>query len=315
MKLFTLVLLLLFTLPGHAQQRPLSFQPVDTVGAYHGYTPLRLFPIPSDQAWPGAANSGRGIFALHSYAVPYWGPTSERANEAVLIGWNPMGRLQAEQPGFWWQYEWGYGQKSGALFELNLDVRDSVSLGDKKGLRRISYKMQRRTGTGISADFAFHNISFVQGTHSAGDRLRGNYLQISTRANRMRANINTEFKKLVQYAVLSHSTADAKLHLPAERGTQFSARLIPLFGAVSDSTNVVLNDMKPGTHYTVKIRNEREYDVHLTWEANTGRSLYWDHTRPSPARIARGETLIVRILMDEDLHAFGAVHGRYIEED
>ncbi len=315
MKILHIVLFLLIAAALPAQQNPLRFHPSDTVGAFHGYTALRLFPLPPQRQWPGAARSGRGVFALHSYAVPYWGPTRERANEAVLIGWNPMGRLQSEQPGYWWQYEWGYGQKSGALFELNLDVRDSSTLGRKNGLRRISYKMQRKTGTGISADFAFHNVSFVQGTYSAGDKLQGNYLQISTRANRMRANINTEFSKLVQYAVIAHSTADGRLFLPLERGTQFTGRLIPLFGAISDSTQIQLNDMKPGTHYTIKIRNEREYAVQLDWKATSGRTLYWDTRRPQPLDIAAGETLIVRIIMDEDLHAFGSVHGRFRETD
>ncbi|MCB2206321.1 hypothetical protein KQI65_16375 [bacterium] len=314
MKLMFALAILLYTSSLHAQDDNLYFHPADSVGTYEGYSPLQLLPMPPTLRWKGAAENGRGIFALHSYAVKHAGPTRDRANEAVLLGWNPMGRLQPDQPGYWWQYEWGYGQGGGSLFELNLDVRDSLSLGKRRGTRRVSYKMQRRTGTGVSADFAFHNISFVEGTKSAGDKLQGNYLQISTRSNRMRANINTEFKQLVQYSVLSHSTADSKLHLPMERGTQFTSRLIPLYGAVADSTTITLNDMKPGTHYTVKLRNEREYRVHLTWEANSGRKVYWDHDRPMPVSIGPRETIVVRIIMDEDLHAFASQFGRFLED-
>ena len=297
-----------------AQDTPLSFAPRDTIGGYQGFTALRLAPLPEDGEWPGAGCSGRGLFALHSYAVPYWGPTRDRANEAVLLGWNPMGRLQPEQPGFWWQYEWGYGQKSGPLFELTLDVRDSSTLGGKSGLRRISYKMERESGEGVSADFAFDNISFVRGSQSAGDRLRGNYLQVSPRANRMRVALNMEVKNLLTYSVLSHSTADATLYLPLERGNQFRARLIPLYGAISDSTHVILNSMEPGAHFTIHIRNERGYAVALSWEAKQARKLYWDLSRPAPDRIDAGETLIVRIIMDGELHAFGSVHGRFRED-
>jgi hypothetical protein len=315
MKLLPLVLILLTAAPLCAQHAPLEFHPKDTTAGYHGYTPLRLLPLPKGKAWTGAADDGRGIFALHSYAVPYWGPTRDRANEAVLIGWNPMGRLQPEQPGFWWQYEWGYGQKSGPLFELNLDVRDSATLGQKPGLRRISYKMERETGKGISADFAFNNVSFVRGSHSAGDKLRGNYLQISPRSNRMRANLNAEFGGLVQYSVSAHSSADARLFLPLERGTMFSGRLIPLYGAISDSTSIMLNDMQPGVHYTLKIRNEREYTVRLDWNPTSGRTLFWDTMHASPDAIDSGETLVVRIIMDDGLHAFGTIHGRFRETD
>ena len=315
MKFLLFVLFLLSAAPVCAQHAPLEFHPKDTTKGYHGYTPLRIHPLPRGKEWTGAADEGRGIFAVHSYAVPYWGPTRDRANEAVLIGWNPMGRLQADQPGYWWQYEWGYGQKSGPLFELNLDVRDSASLGQKPGLRRISYKMERESGKGISADFAFNNVTFVRGSQSAGDKLRGHYLQISPRSNRMRANLNTEFNGLVQYTVSAFSSADTRLFLPLERGIMFSCRLIPLYGAISDSTNIMLNDMRPGVQYTIKIRNEREHAVDLTWEATSGRTLYWDTMRPAPDSIDQGETLVVRIIMDEGLHAFGSIHGRFRETD
>lgn len=290
------------------------FHPPDSVVGFHGFTPLQLFPLPPGESWEGAADAGRGVFALHSYAVPHWGPTRDRANEAVTLGWNPMGALQPEQPGFWWQYEWGYGQKSGPLFELNLDVRDSASLGTKRGLRRISYKVERRTGKGVSADFAFDNITFVRGIHSAGDKLREHYLQVAPRANRMRVSLDAEFSKLVQHTVLSHSTADARLFLPMERAVMFSSRLIPLHGAISDSTDIQMNDMQPGVQYVIKIRNEREYGVDLSWSPNTGRTLYWDTSHAPPRHVGRGETLIVHIIMDEALHAFGSVHGRFRED-
>ncbi len=290
------------------------FHPSDTTEGYHGFTPLRLFPLPPGRSWEGAADAGRGVFALHSYAVPHWGPTRDRANEAVTLGWNPMGALAPDQPGFWWQYEWGYGQKSGPLFELNLDVRDSASLGNKPGLRRISYKIERRSGKGVSADFSFDNVTFVRGIHSAGDKLRENYLQIAPRANRMRTALNAEFSKLVQHTVLSHSTADARLFLPMERAIMFSSRLIPLYGAISDSTDIQMNDMQPGVQYVIKIRNTREYGVDLSWTPNMGRTLYWDTSHAPPLRIERGETLVVRVIMDEGLHAFGSVHGRFRED-
>jgi hypothetical protein len=226
-----------------------------------------------------------------------------------------MGALQPDQPGFWWQYEWGYGQESGPLFELNLDVRDSASLGNDGFARRISYKMERKSGKGVSADFAFDNVTFVSGERSAGDKLFGDFLQIAPRSNRMRVELRAEFRKLVQHSYIAHSTADARLFLPMERGTMFSARLIPLYGAVSDSTQIQLNDMQPGVTFTVKIRNQREYPVRLEWKPLTGRQLYWDTTRPVPDTIAAGETLVVRIITDEGIHAFGSVHGRFREND
>jgi hypothetical protein len=296
-------------------QQLLTFHPADTLDGFHGYTPLRLFPLHPDSSWKGASVSGRGVFALHSYAVPNWGPTRDRANEAVTIGWNPMGRLQPDQPGFWWQYEWGYGQKHRALFELNLDVRDSASLGSKPGMRRISYKMDRKSGRGVSADFAFDNNTFVSGSRSAGDKLHENFLQIAPRANRMRTALNVEFSKLVRYTVFSHSSADTRLFLPMERGVMFSSRLIPLFGAVSDSTDIQMNDMQPGVQYTIKIRNERETGVTLSWTPTAGRRLYWDTSHAIPDHIDVNETLVVNVIMDEGLHAFASVHGRFRETD
>lgn len=299
----------------HAQQKPLTFAPPDTTAALAGYTALRLFPLPPKIAWPGAGMSGRGEFSIHAWAVPNTGPTTDRANEAVLIGWNPMGRLQPDQPGYWWQYEWSYGQTGTPLFELNLDVRDSAMLGARPGLRRISYKINRKTGAGISADFAFQNVSFVEGSTSAGDKLPENYLQINTRSNRMRANLRAEFRKLLQQAVLANSTADNRLFLPCERGNIFDARLIPLYGAVADSTDIMLNAMEMGARYTLKIRNEREYTVRLTWNATHGRRLYWDAQRAVPEKLESGATLIVEILVDENYHAFGTMHGVFREDD
>ncbi len=315
MKVFFLPFILFLTCALHAQDDPLTFESPDTTAALQGFTPLRLFAIPRSDEWPGAGKSGRGIFAIHAWAVPKTGPTQDRANEAVLIGWNPMGRLQPDQPGYWWQYEWSYGQTGTALFELNLDVRDSMQLGNRPGLRRISYKINRKSGQGISADFAFQNVSFVEGSTSAGDKLPENYLQINTRSNRLRANLRADFRKLVQQAVFTSSSADAKLFLPCERGNIFNARLIPLYGAVSDSTEVVLNAMEMGAKYTVKIRNEREYDVRLTWDATHGRRLYWDAQRALPEKVERGMTLIVEIFVDDTYNAFGSVLGMFREED
>jgi hypothetical protein len=293
----------------NAQQKPLLFIAPDTTTALGGYTPLRLFPLPPSITWPGAGASGRGVFAIHAWAVPKTGPTADRANEAVLIGWNPMGRLQPDQPGYWWQYEWSYGQTGTPLFELNLDVRDSAMLGARPGLRRISYKINRKTGAGISADFAFQNVSFVEGATSAGDKLPENYLQINTRSNRFRANLRADFRKIVQQVVLTTTTADGKLFLPCERGNIFSSRLIPLDGAVTDSTEVTLNAMESGARYTLKIRNEREYDVQLTWKATHGRRLFWDIQRPLPTKVESGTTIIVEIVVDENHDACGRIYG------
>lgn len=314
MKVLPFLVLLLLAASLRGQDKPLLFAPSDTASALGGYTPLRLFPLPPKIAWPGAGKSGRGAFGIHAWAVPKTGPTEDRANEAVLIGWNPMGRLQPDQPGYWWQYEWSYNQTGTPLFELNLDVRDSAMLGDRPGLRRISYKINRKTGVGISADFAFQNVSFVEGNVSAGDKLPENYLQINTRSDRLRANLRAEFRKLVQQAVLPVSTADNRIFLPLERNNIFSVRLIPLFGAVSDSTDVILNGMEIGARYTLKIRNEREYAVRLTWQPTLGRRLYWDAQRPLPATLERGTTLIVDILVDDGHRAFGSVHGVFRED-
>jgi hypothetical protein len=225
-----------------------------------------------------------------------------------------MGRLQPDQPGYWWQYEWSYGQTGTPLFELNLDVRDSALLGARPGLRRISYKINRKTGDGISADFAFQNVSFVEGGTSAGDKLPENYLQINTRSNRFRANLRADFRKIVQQAVLASSTADSKLFLPCERGNIFYSRLIPLFGAVADSTEVTLNAMESGARYTLKIRNERGYDVQLTWKPTHGRRLYWDTQRPLPTKVESDMTLIVEIIVDDNYDACGRVFGVFREE-
>lgn len=314
-KVLLLPLFLLCVVTLQAQDDPLVFHPSDTTEALQGYTPLRLFPLPRDVAWRGAGMSGRGLFAIHAWAVPGTGPTTDRANEAVLIGWNPMGRLQPDQPGYWWQYEWSYNQTGTPLFELNLDVRDSVKLGARPGLRRISYKINRRTGAGISADFAFQNVSFVEGSTSAGDKLPENYLLINTRSNRLKANLRADFQKIVQQAVLSHSTADSKLFLPCERGNIFHSRLIPLYGEVADSTEVTLNAMESGARYMLKIRNEREYDVRLTWKATHGRRLYWDNQRPLPEKVGSRMTLIVEILVDENYDACARVFGVFREED
>jgi hypothetical protein len=297
-----------------AQDAPLLFAPADSTDALQGFTPLRLFALPRGMTWPGAGEHGRGQFALHAWAVPKTGPTEDRANEAVLIGWNPMGRLQPEQPGYWWQYEWSYNQTGTPLFELNLDVRDSALLGNRPGLRRISYKINRKTGVGISADFAFQNVSFVEGNTSAGDKLPENYLQINTRSNRLRANLRADFRKLVQQAVLTSSTADATMFLPLERANNFHIRLIPLYGAVSDSTDIVLNGMEFGARYMIKIRNEREYAVRLTWQPTLGRRLYWDAQRPVPTALDSRTTLVVDIFVDDAHRAFATVHGVYRED-
>ena len=45
-----------------------------------------------------------------------------------------------------------------------------------------------------------------------------------------------------------------------------------------------------------------------------GRTLYWDTSEAPPLHIERGETLVVRVIMDEGLHAFGPVHGRFRED-
>lgn len=307
-------LFLFFTAMVCAQdEEALYFEPSDTTAALQGFTPLRLFPMPTDITWEGASDNGRGMFALHAWAVPGTGPTTDRANEAVLLGWNPMSRLQPDQPGFWWQFEWSYGQGRTPLFELNLDVHDSLLLGRRPGLRRISYKINRQTGAGVSADFAFQNFSIVEGDVSAGDALPQNYLHISTRSNRMRTALRTEFKKIVQHTVMKNVSADNRMILPLERGNMFATRLIPLYGAIADSTDIVLNSMEPGARYTIKIRNERAYPVHLTWNPTHGRSLFWDLQRPLPERLMDGETLIVEIIMDDDLHAFGRLHGVFRE--
>lgn len=314
-RVFLLLIVCCFAAPLAAQDDNLVFHPPDTSAALQGYTPLRLFPLPPDVEWPGAGFTDRGLFAIHAWAVPKTGPTEDRANEAVLIGYNPMGRLAPMQPGYWWQYEWSYGQKGTALFELNLDVRDSAMLGQRPGLRRISYKINRKTGQGVSADFAFQNVSFVEGGTSAGDKLPENYLQINTRSNRLRANLRADFRKLVQQAVFASSSADARLFLPCERGNVFNGRLIPIFGAVSDSTDIILNAMEIGAFYTIKIRNEREYPVRLTWQATHGRRLYWDLLRPLPEALEQGATLVVEIWVDENSHCFGRLHGVFREED
>ena len=313
--LHIVIILCLLPLTADAQDSPLLFHPNDTTEGYTGYTALRLFPLPPGKGGPGAADDARGVFGLHAYSVPFRGPTEDRANEAVTFGWNPMGRLQPDQPGFWWQYEWGYGLMRVPMFELNLDVRDSASVDGEGYKRRISYKMERKTGRGISADFSFDNTTFVSGSRSAGDKLLNRYVQIAPGSDRFRVNLRADFRKLVQHAVISHSTADARLFLPLERGTMFSARLIPLYGAVSDSTQIQLNDMQAGVQFVIKIRNEREYAVRLYWKPLTGRQLYWDTGRPAPDSIGAGETLVVRIITDEGTHAFGSVHGRFLENE
>jgi len=312
-----IILLVLFALcsyRSHAQSEELLFHPNDTIPALHGYTPLRLFPSPPDLRWPGAALHDRGEFAIHSYVVPGVGPTTDRANEAVTIGWNPMGVLQPKKPGFWWQYEWNYGQTGMSLFELNLDVRDSTTLGDKPGLRRITYKINRRSGVGISADLAFNNFTFVEGNRSAGDRLGGNFLLIATRADKMEANLRTEFGKIVRFTVQAYHSSGRTLKLPMERGVTFSARLIAASETPVDSTHIVLNSMETGAIYTIKLRNERPNMVRLSWATTHGRRLYWDRDKPRPDRIERGETLIFRIIMDEKLGAFATMHGRFTED-
>ncbi len=310
MRAMLLLPFLLSTTVAIAQDEALRFSPADSLESVHGWTPLRFSTLPDEANWPRAGASGRGVFGLHTYAVPGSGPTRDRANEAVVIGWNPMGRLLPLQPGFWWQYEWGYNQDDAPLFELNLDVRDSTFLGIQ---RRISYKMNRNTGTGISADFAFNFISFSDGGPSAGGTLEGGWLQIAAGADRLRSNLRTEFRKIVQYTVHKHIGDGTTLRLPLERGVMYSARLIDSTTARSDSTHIILNSMESGTIYTVKLRNERPRPVRLTWSCTLGRNVFWDARDDAPTTIDRGETLVFTIVMDEERHAFAKVYGTFRE--
>lgn len=293
-----------------AQQRFLHTSAADSSASLRGFTPLRLAVLPEGETWPGASFSGRGLFGLHAYAVSGTGPSSDRANEAVAFGWNPLGRLLTSQPGFWWQYEWSYGQDGLPLFELNLDLLDSIARSPR---RAVSYKLNRNTGTGLSADFAFNTVTFVDGSSSAGDALEGAWLYISPGADRLRTNLRTEFRKLVQHSVHSHSSHDALLRLPLERGTMFSARLFDSTTVTADSTAILLNSMEAGCTYTVKLRNDRSRSIRLTWEANLARKLHWDIREGAVHDIAAGETMIINIVTDAERNAFASVHGRFRE--
>ncbi|MCZ7558214.1 MAG: hypothetical protein M5R41_17570 [Bacteroidia bacterium] len=293
-----------------AQQRFLNASAADSSASLRGFTPLRLSVLPERESWPGASFSGRGLFGLHAYAVSGAGPTRDRANEAVALGWNPLGRLLPSQPGFWWQYEWSYGQDGLPLFELNLDLLDSISLSPR---RAVSYKLNRNTGTGLSADFSFNTVTFVDGSSNAGDALDGAWLYIAPGADRFRANLRTEFRKLVQHTVHSHSSHDALLRLPLERGAMFSARLFDSTTVTADSTTILLNSMEAGCTYTVKLRNDRRRSTKLAWEANFARKLHWDMHEGTVHSIAPGETLIVIIVTDADRNAYASVHGRFRE--
>ena len=157
-------------------------------------------------------------------------------------------------------------------------------------------------------------VTSVEGNSSAGDKLPDNYLSINTRSDRLRSNLRADFRKLVQQAVLATSTADHRVFLPLERANNYHVRLIPIYGAVSDSTTVILNGMEIGARYTIKVRNEREYPVHILWQATLGRRLYWDALRPVPEILERGGTLIVDIFVDDTNRAFAAVHGLFRED-
>jgi hypothetical protein len=293
-----------------AQQRFLNTSAADSSSSLRGFTPLRLSVLPLRDAWTGASFSGRGLFGLHGYAVNGTGPTSDRANEAVAFGWNPLGRLQPSQPGYWWQYEWSYGQEGLPLFELNLDLLDSISLSPR---RAISYKINRNTGTGLSADFAFNTITFADGSSNAGNALDGAWLYISPGADRLRNNLRTEFRKLVQHTVQSHASHDALLRLPLERGTMFTARLFDSTAVTSDSTTILLNSMEAGCTYTIRLRNDRNARTKLVWEANFARRLHWDLRDAAVQSIDPGETLIIIIVTDADRNAYASLHGRFRE--
>jgi hypothetical protein len=296
--------------PCVAQQRFLNASSADSASSLRGFTPIRLSVLPEGDSWPGASFSGRGLFGLHAYAVSGTGPTSDRANEAVAFGWNPLGRLQPSQPGYWWQYEWSYGQEGLPLFELNLDLLDSISLSPR---RALSYKINRNTGTGLSADFAFNTVTFSDGSSSAGDALDGAWLYISPGADRLRTNLRTEFRKLVQHTVHAHASYSARMTLPLERGTMYSARLFDSTAASTDSTTILLNSMEYGCTYTIKLRNDRTARTNLAWEANFGRRLYWDTRDGVVESIAPGETLIVIIQTDAERNAYASLHGRFRE--
>jgi hypothetical protein len=294
-----------------AQPTPLHFQPSGQSQSLAGWSPLQLFPLPKNRHWQGAGLTDRAVFALHAYAVPGAGPTADRANEAVLLGWNPLGRLSPLQPGYWWQYEWSYGQNGLPLFELNLDVRDSISLGLR---RSISYKMNRNTGTGLSADFAFNSVSFTAGNTNAGNTPEDAWLLVLPGHDRFRSNLRTEFRKIVQHTVHTLSSNTTTLRLPLERGIMFSARLDSDGGASADSTHVILNSMESGTMYSITLRNDRPTTVRLSWGTTLARSLLWDRRYHTPKMIESGETIVLVIIIDEARNAYARVHGIFREQ-
>ena len=267
---------------------PLRFAPRDSREAARGFQPLRLFALPAEAKGRMGTDEARGVFAVHAYSVEGAGPTADRSNEAVCIGWNPMGQLLAGQPGFWWQYEWGYRQADFELFELNLDVRDSLTLPADSFKRRISYKMDRSTGEGVGADFAFERITFQRGNRNAGSALQGNFLRLDLEDDIMDVAVRTHFRRPVIHQVHSFEVKGGTAGTPLSESDRIH---ISLVGEGSECVVSLIDAVNGGTSRIV-IANLRKMPVSVRFSsADPAVKLFWNG--PPQMKLEPGERALL----------------------
>ncbi|PLX32858.1 MAG: hypothetical protein C0600_01445 [Ignavibacteria bacterium] len=270
--------------------QPQHFHPVDSATAVgKRWAPLTFSVKPGTPAGESPQPGGR--FAIMGADYPRENEDGS-SNEVMYIGWNPLGALRPDMPGFWRNFEFNYQIGKRKYFETNLDVRDASSLGQ----RRIqSTKINRGNGRGQSWSVSVESFEVCDPDHDAGSG-QGVLFSVSEMRTRVERGMEVGLRILNDIDTSSVG-ARATVALGMGHFHRWHLRESQLSINVEPDTRL---RGRGGMTSTLALHNESESEATLTWN----RRMFWEGRRISV--LQPGEVCLVTITQIGQMYLYAS---------
>lgn len=270
--------------------QPQHFHPEDSSTAVgRRWAPLSFSVRPDEPGWDSPPPEGR--FAIMGADYPKENKDGT-GNEVMYLGWNPLGALRPDTPGFWRNYEYHYQIGKKKYFETNLDVRDASSFGQH---RIQSTKIHRSSGRGQSWSVSVESFEVCDPDHDAGTG-KGVLFSVSEMRTRVERSMEVGSRILNDIDTAAVTTrATLALALGHYYRWHLSKPELKVFVEADNNRRG-----SGGTTTTLALHNDSGADATISWN----REMFWKGNKL--AVLKAGEVCLVTITQIGQMYLYAS---------